>query len=380
MRAGCGGGRAVAGRGIGPGSSAGPPPLKQFAVWADWPLVGEPVTHVRGDHRLGDGQGRPNDAGSGGGPQPECGRWPPPITCWPTSPSARRCGPMPSCWSGRTATTKPVRTVAGAHPSPTRRAHRSRRPLGARRVPPHRPCAGLRGGTQHDHFRCRRCRGEAATAVGSTPGRELDRAARNAIGGAIDGRPAVVGPRPHVHSLMRCPPMRCWSLPIRCRSEISTPSCSTPDRSPAAANRGAAGIDGTCLHRPGHCCGRSFQNGGPLHRRPGPAARSERPRRGGPPRSAPDSGVRGQRRRRDLLAAARGRHAYRPMTSNGCSAPHTASTCAASTGSPAFVLPACPRPPGWATQSAPQRRRGLRASTCWSSTSAATTTWPSAEP
>ena len=89
---------------------------KQFAAWAGWPLVGEPLTHIRGDSDAGDGQGRPDDEGGRGRPNDGDGGggWRQRVIATADHLLADEAlgdalRPDAAVLVGRTATTKPVR-------------------------------------------------------------------------------------------------------------------------------------------------------------------------------------------------------------------------------------------------------------------------------
>lgn len=215
---------------------------KQFAAWAGWPLVGEPLTHVRGDHRLGDGQGRPNDEGGGGGGRPQRA-----IATADHLLADEALGealrPDAAVLVGRTATTKPVRLWLER----TRPRHvvlvdpEDRWEHAVVRLTGHVPASV-----------------EALSTIASgaaLPGRgrdggwldtwsRLDRAARNAISGAIADSPllsartarALVDALPANAVLVATNSMPVRDLDAFVFDTVSVTCC---------ANRGAAGIDGT---------------------------------------------------------------------------------------------------------------------------------------
>lgn len=204
---------------------------KQFAAWAGWPLVGEPVTHVRG---------RSHEGGSR--PQPEC------VVATADHLLADEAlgealRPDAAVLVGRTATTKPVRLWL------------------ERTRPRHVVLIDPEDRWKHAVFRLTghvQASVEALSSITSgaaPPGRgrdggwldtwsKLDRAARNAIGGAIDGDPLLSART--ARSLVDALPANAVlvatnSLPVRDLDayvfDTGPVTCS--------ANRGAAGIDGS---------------------------------------------------------------------------------------------------------------------------------------
>ena len=204
---------------------------KQFAAWAGWPLVGEPVTHVRG---------RSHEGGSRS--QPEC------VVATADHLLADEAlgealRPDAAVLVGRTATTKPVRLWL------------------ERTRPRHVVLIDPEDRWKHAVFRLTGnvpASVEALSTVTSgaaPPGRgrdrgwldtwsKLDRAARNAIDGAIGGDPLLSArtARDLVDALPADAVLLATnSLPVRDLDAYVF------DTGPVtcAANRGAAGIDGS---------------------------------------------------------------------------------------------------------------------------------------
>ena len=227
---------------------------KQFAAWAGWPLVGEPLTHVRGDSDAGDGQrrpddeggrGRPNDGDGGGGRRQRVIATADHLLADEALGDALR--PDAAVLVGRTVTTKPVRLWLER----TRPRHvvlidpEDRWEHAVFRLTGHVPASpeALRSITANAAPAGRdRDRGWLATWS------KLDRAARNAIGGAIDG---VVTDSPLLsartaRALVDALPadavlVATNSMPVRDLDAFVFETRSVT----CYANRGAAGIDGT---------------------------------------------------------------------------------------------------------------------------------------
>ncbi|MXV99571.1 MAG: 2-succinyl-5-enolpyruvyl-6-hydroxy-3-cyclohexene-1-carboxylic-acid synthase [Acidimicrobiaceae bacterium] len=204
---------------------------KRFAAWAGWPLVGEPVTHVRGRSHPGGNQERSGcvvatadhllaDEALGEALRPDA-----------------------AVLVGRTATTKPVRLWL------------------ERTRPRHVVLIDPEDRWEHAVFRLTGHMPASVEALGSItsgaspPGRgrdggwldtwsKLDRAARNAIDGALDGDPQLSArtARDLVDALPADAVLVATnSLPVRDLDAFVF------DTGPVvcAANRGAAGIDGS---------------------------------------------------------------------------------------------------------------------------------------
>ena len=228
---------------------------KRFAAWAGWPLLGEPITHVRGDSHVGDGQGRPNDVGDGRGrPDDGVGVGGRPQRVIATADHlladealGEALRPDAAVLVGRTVTTKPVRLWLER----TRPRHvvlidpEDRWEHAVFRLTGHVPASpeALRSITANAAPAGRdRDRGWLATWS------KLDRAARNAIGGAIDG---VVADSPLLsartaRALVDALPadavlVATNSMPVRDLDAFVFETRSVT----CYANRGAAGIDGT---------------------------------------------------------------------------------------------------------------------------------------
>ena len=204
---------------------------KRFAAWAGWPLVGEPVTHVRGRSHPGGNQERSGCVVAAA------------DHLLADETLGEELRPDAAVLVGRTATTKPVRLWL------------------ERTRPRHVVLIDPEDRWEHAVFRLTGHMPASVEALGSItsgaspPGRgrdggwldtwsKLDRAARNAIGGAIDDNPLLSART--VRDLVDALPANAVlvatnSLPVRDLDAFVFDTRSVT----CAANRGAAGIDGS---------------------------------------------------------------------------------------------------------------------------------------
>ena len=214
---------------------------KQFAAWAGWPLLGEPLTHVRGGSDEAGGPRRYNDQGGGPG-RPEC------VVATADHLLAGEAfdevlRPDAAVLVGRTATTKPIRLWL------------------ERTRPRHVVLIDPEDRWEHAVFRLTGHVPASVETLSSVtsgdapPGRgrdggwldtwsRLDRAARSAIGAAVDGDPLLSART--ARGLVDALPadavlVAANSLPVRDLDAFVFDTGSVA----CCANRGAAGIDGT---------------------------------------------------------------------------------------------------------------------------------------
>jgi len=204
---------------------------KRFAAWAGWPLVGEPVTHVRGRSHPGGNQEQSGCVVAAA------------DHLLPDEALGEALRPDAAVLVGRTATTKPVRLWL------------------ERTRPRHVVLIDPEDRWEHAVFRLTGHVPASVEALSSItagaapPGRDrdggwldtwskLDRAARNAVGAAIDGNPVLSArtARDLVDALPAGAVLVVTnSLPVRDLDAYAFDTGSVT----CSANRGAAGIDGS---------------------------------------------------------------------------------------------------------------------------------------
>ena len=192
----------------------------RFASWAGWPLIGEPISHIR----CGSGT-----AGSAGGPGYVVATADHLLADEALAEALR---PDVAVLVGRTVTTKPVRLwLERARPrhvvliDPEDRWEQA-----VFRLTGHVPAAAeaLSSITAGAAPPGRDAPGEWARHLVETRRSPPVKRSEPPSTTVRCCRPAPLGSLP-----AGCPTAPCWLRPTRCRSGISTPSCSTPDRSSA---------------------------------------------------------------------------------------------------------------------------------------------------